>query len=344
MGRNAIHNWEELLKEYLASEYVTKTDFAKAKGINPSLLRRNTVNWPNKGICKPGPKAQVKDKVSKKNSNNVTKKDVTKQSNTINKKRVTDKSNDTKKVTEKVIKKKNKKASKEAKVLIKNYLDKPKEQLTEKELLFCFYFVNKHQFNATKSYQEAFGCSYETANSEAYKLMVKPGIRAQIQRLKEIKYQSILVQADDLVEKYMRIAFSSITDFVEFGRVEVVIGTIKRKVFNVTSGKEESIEFPLTKIVNDVRFKESSEVDGSIIKSIKNGRDGASIELLDPQKAMEWLERYFMWSPMDRHKVAFDKAKLKIEQEKVNIERETANKGNNLTPEQGVKIVDDING
>jgi hypothetical protein len=43
MGRNALHNWEELLKEYLASQYVTKTDFAKAKGINPSLLRRNTI-------------------------------------------------------------------------------------------------------------------------------------------------------------------------------------------------------------------------------------------------------------------------------------------------------------
>jgi len=48
MSRNAIYNWEELLKEYLASEYVTKTDFAKAKGINPSLLRRNTTAGPNK--------------------------------------------------------------------------------------------------------------------------------------------------------------------------------------------------------------------------------------------------------------------------------------------------------
>jgi RNA recognition motif-containing protein len=49
MGRTTIHNWEELLKEYLKSEYLNKTDFAKAKGINPSLLHRNSVNWPNKG-------------------------------------------------------------------------------------------------------------------------------------------------------------------------------------------------------------------------------------------------------------------------------------------------------
>jgi hypothetical protein len=38
MGRIAKYNWEELLKEYLASEYQNKTEFAKAKDINPSLF------------------------------------------------------------------------------------------------------------------------------------------------------------------------------------------------------------------------------------------------------------------------------------------------------------------
>jgi phage terminase small subunit len=343
MGRNAKYDWEELLIEYLASEYVTKTDFAKAKGINPSLLRRNTVNWPNKGVCKPGPKAHIKEKVTKKNNSNVTQK----QGNTINEKCVTEKSNDTKKVTEKVTKGKTKKTSKETKTLIKNYLDKPKEQLTEKQLLFCFYFA--HSLNATQAYIKAFECSYESARRSASLLLTKPDIRAEIQRLKEIKYQSIMLNIEDLVEKNMRIFTAAVTDFVEFGRVDIpVMGPfgpimIKQKVINGATGKEEEKPFPLLKTINDVRFKESSEVDGSIIKSIKNGRDGASIELLDPQKAMEWLERYFMWNPMDRHKVAFDNAKLKLEGEKVNIEREAANKGQ-VTPEQGVKIVDDING
>ena len=76
-GRNAIHNWEELLKEYLASEYVTITDFAKAKGNYPSLLRRNSVNWPNKGKGETESKVNKSpkpDQDSKENKSNVTKK------------------------------------------------------------------------------------------------------------------------------------------------------------------------------------------------------------------------------------------------------------------------------
>lgn len=331
MGRSAKYNWEELLKEYLASEYQNKTEFAKAKGINPSLLRRNTTNWPNKGAGETKLKAQ---KVSKKNNSNVTKKE----SNTTNKKRVTN-------VTKEKTKKKSRKVSENAKTVIKDFLDKPREQLTEKELLFCFYFA--HSLNATQSYMKAYGCSYASAHANAFRLMAKDSIKAEIQRLKEIKYQSLMLNIDDLVEKHMRIAFSDITDFVEFGQVErPVMGAfgpimIKRKVINGVTGQEEERPFPLTKIVNDVRFKESAEVDGSLIKSVKVGRDGASIELLDPTKSMEWLERYFMWNPMDKHKVAFDKAKLKLEEEKVRVQRELLEK--DKPPEdKRVVIVDDI--
>jgi len=322
LGRIAKHNWEELLEEYLKSEYQNKTDFAKAKGINPSLLRRNSVDWPSKSAGKGV-------KVSKKNSSNVTKKDVTKESNTKtqkNKNRVTEK------VTKKVIQKGDKKAPKKNKSQIKDYLavvtKNQTEELTEKELLFCFYFVNVHQFNATQSYLKAFECAYSTANVEGCKLLVKPRIRSEIERLKKIKYQSIMVQAEDLIEKHMKIAFASITDFARFGQTEVPIISggkvlmIPRKVINGRTGKEEIRPEPATRVVNDLCFKESSEVDGSLIKSIKVGAQGSSIELYDSQKSMEWLERYFMWNPMDKHKVAFDNAKLKLEEEKVKIQQE----------------------
>jgi hypothetical protein len=36
MGRNAIHNWEGTLKEYLTSEFQSKSEFSKAKGIKPN--------------------------------------------------------------------------------------------------------------------------------------------------------------------------------------------------------------------------------------------------------------------------------------------------------------------
>lgn len=217
------------------------------------------------------------------------------------------------------------------------------EKLTEKERLFCFNYVNVHQFNATRSYYDAFGCSYESARRQGSLLLTNLDVRAEIARLKEIKYQSIMLKAEDLVEKHMRIAFSTITDFVTFGQVEKVVGKIKKKVYNIKTEQEEEIEFPLTAMVNDVRFMESTEVDGAIIQEVKVGRDGASIKLYDAQKSMDWLERYFQWNPLDKHKKQFDQEKLRIEREKLEIQREAVKKESGNTPEQGVTIRDDLN-
>lgn len=48
--------------------------------------------------------------------------------------------------------------------------------MTDKQRLFCIYYVRC--FNATKAYQKAYGCSYEIANAEGYKNLVKPSIKA----------------------------------------------------------------------------------------------------------------------------------------------------------------------
>ena len=57
------------------------------------------------------------------------------------------------------------------------------------------------------------------------------------------------------------------------------------KVKDPETGEEKT----LTKIVNTVRFKASSEVDGSILSEVKQGKDGASIKLADRMKALAWL-------------------------------------------------------
>ena len=44
---------------------------------------------------------------------------------------------------------------------------------------------------------------------------------------------------------------------------------------------------PLMKEVNTVRFRESAEVDGTLITEVKQGKDGASIKLADRMKALD---------------------------------------------------------
>lgn len=179
-----------------------------------------------------------------------------------------------------------KKASKKEKVIaeeVRSVMEN--EELNDKQRLFCLHYIRC--FNATKSYQKAYGCSYTAAVTNGSALLRNAHIRAEIMRLKEARYTRELLSESDIFQKYMDIAFSDMTDYVEFGREETQVMGAFGPVMQEDPETGEKV--PVTKIVNTVRFRESSEVDGTLISEVKQGRDGASIKLPDKLKALEWL-------------------------------------------------------
>lgn len=175
------------------------------------------------------------------------------------------------------------------------------EELTPEQQMFCIYYIRT--FNATQSYQKAYGCSHDSALRAGPRLLGNVGVRTEIERLKEMKRRQIVVGEEDIVELQMRIAFSDITDFVEFGNDDV-------------SG---------LKICN-VIIKNDNEVDGSLISEISTNQNGIKIKLADKQKAIDWLTKYFNVNPMDKHKQEFDRQKMELELLK--IEMQTKADGN----------------
>ena len=156
--------------------------------------------------------------------------------------------------------------------------------LTDKQRLFCLHYVKC--FNATKAAIKA-GYSRDTAMEQGYQLLQKTSVRNEIQRLKQNRLNREMLDESDIFQKYMDIAFSDITDFVEFGQEEVpVMATYGPVKIEDEETGEKKI---LTKRVNVVHFKSSTEVDGTIISEVKQGKDGASIKLADRMKALEWL-------------------------------------------------------
>ncbi|MBS6377338.1 MAG: terminase small subunit [Clostridium sp.] len=157
--------------------------------------------------------------------------------------------------------------------------------LTDKQRLFCVLYVRS--FNATKAYQKAYRCSYETAMVEGWNTLRNPKIRDEISRLKQNRLNREMLDEHDIFQKYMDIAFADITDFVEFGREKVpVMGAFGQvEVKDPDTGKK----VPLMQEINTIRFRESSEVDGSLISEVKQGKNGASVKLADRMKALEWL-------------------------------------------------------
>ena len=182
-------------------------------------------------------------------------------------------------------------------------------ELTEKQRLFCLYYIRS--FNATKAYKKAYGCSYETAMANGYKALRNTQIKNEIQRLKQGKMNRDLIDEHDIFQKYIDIAFADITDFVEFGQKEVQVMAMYGPV--EVKDPETGEKKPLMKMVNTVRFKESVEVDGTLISEVKQGKDGASIKLADRMKALQWLSDHMdLATEEQKARIALLKAKAEF--------------------------------
>lgn len=189
------------------------------------------------------------------------------------------------------------------------------DQLTDQQKAFCLHYAKT--FNATASYLRAYpNASYNTANAEGPTLLVRPSIRSEVQRLKKLRNMTLMASGGDIVERMMQIAFADITDYLEWGRKEVEVMGAFGPVMVETGELDEDgnpKKAPLTKMVNDVRFKESTAVDGSLLSEVKQGKDGASIKLADRMKALQWLAGYFELNPADVHRREYDKRRLELE-------------------------------
>ena len=163
------------------------------------------------------------------------------------------------------------------------------EELTEKQRLFCLYYVR--WFNATKAYQKAYGCDYTTAMVNGCKLLSNPKIQTHIQSIKDAKIKQSMYTAEDYFQKMMDIAYSDVTDYMTFGQETVAVtGAFGPLEVVDPITKEKKI---LTKDINVVRFKDSSEVDGTLIQEVKQGKDGCSIKLVSKEFALKWLDKHY---------------------------------------------------
>lgn len=214
----------------------------------------------------------------------------------------------------------NKKSPKKSKKNDNKDMPELNSDLTDKQELFCIYYGK--YFNATKAALKA-GYSKDTARFIASENLTKPNIVSEINRLKASKFKGAFLEKEDILQKYIDIAFSDITDYVEFGQVEVPVMTMYGPL------KNEDGEIVMKKI-NSIRFKEGTEVDGTIISEVKQGRDGASIKLQDKMKALEFLSKHSgLLGVETQHKLKMEEENLKLAKERLEIDRNKSGAGTN---------------
>lgn len=153
--------------------------------------------------------------------------------------------------------------------------------LTDKQRLFCLYYVRC--FNATKAYQKAYGCSYETAMVEGCKAIRNPKIRDEIKRLKQNRLNRELLDESDIFQKYMDIAFADMNDFAEIsgGMVHV-----------------------------------RQDLDGTLLSELSDTANGVKVKLADRMKALQWLTDHMdLATSEQRTRIAVMKSQLESDKE-----------------------------
>ncbi|MCU5173765.1 terminase small subunit [Bacillus paranthracis] len=203
------------------------------------------------------------------------------------------------------------------------------EELTEKERLFCLYYVK--YFNGTQAALKA-GYSKDGAHVQASRLLRRERVSSYIKELKGELVENVFVEAMDVLKEYIKIAFADITNYVTFGQKEIEIKVGENTT--VDEDGNETIEAIMeSRMVSYVDLQDHEEVDGSIIAEVKQGRDGISIKLADKMKALDKLSQYFDLVPdnfkrqieEERHKMQMEVQKVNVEKAKAEVEKLTGN-------------------
>lgn len=164
-------------------------------------------------------------------------------------------------------------------------------ELAEWEKEFCLYYVQTYNA-ASAAWKTGHYSNRNSARQGGFRMLQKPAVQAEIKRLKEIKRAGILADVDDLVELHMRIVFGDITDFAMWA-------------------------YDPQYRSNRMAVLPSDTVDGQLVKEVSESAQGFKLKMQDKKASLDFLERFFLANPLDKHKVAYDNAKLELERQKI---------------------------
>lgn len=183
-------------------------------------------------------------------------------------------------------------------------------ELTDKQRLFCVLYAKC--MNATKSYLKAYTCTYESAMVNGSRLLGNDKIREQIDKLIGAKCNKEFLSRS-VIQKYIDIAFSDITDYVTFGQEEYEAKDADGKTMYDEDGTI------VTRKYSYVKPNESIRVDGTLITEVSQGRDGIKIKLADKMKALEFLTKHCNLLS-DEEKIKLDIENKKLQNNKIKAE------------------------
>lgn len=172
---------------------------------------------------------------------------------------------------------------------------KATEGLSEKHQRWCEEYVRCHNVRIA---------NIKADLKSGHLIRKRPEAQRYIQWLKAHILQSVFIDAADILEHHIRIAFADISDFVEIRP-------------------------------NSIRLKPEDQIDGQLIKSIRSGRDGVSIELYDKLKSLDFLTKYCDDMPKD-WKQKIEEKRLELQEQEFELKKKTLDFSGDEVPDDGL--------
>ena len=178
--------------------------------------------------------------------------------------------------------------------------------LNDKQRAFCEYYIGNYNI---KMAAIRAGYTPKSAHVVGWKLRQNPDVNRYLAWLKLRVGKDCHIEAMDILDHYIRIAFADITDFVN----------VKKGIYGGKTIEVEDLE----------------KIDGQLVKRIsQNTNGGFSIEMVDKMQALYKLEQFFDVMPKD-WKQKIEERKLEIAEQKLEIERMKIGMYENVTEDDG---------
>ena len=168
--------------------------------------------------------------------------------------------------------------------------------LTSKEADFVLRYLQT--YNATQAAMQVYKYDKYKAAVMGNRLLHRPHVQSAIKKMKKIQRKIFDIDPNEYLEFLLKSARADISDYLKFSEEEVPVLDKDGSVMRDPDTGE-----PITKLVNKMHLVNSEEVDASLIVSVKQGRDGISINLPDKMQAWEKLRQHFGWGEKQNENV-----------------------------------------
>lgn len=175
--------------------------------------------------------------------------------------------------------------------------------MTENEKKFLLLYLES--YNGAQSYRKAYNMdNLVVSKVKACELLQKPHIRAAVKRARKIMSVGFDIDPTQYIEFLLKAANANIGDYVRVEEEEKpVLDREGNPVLNMDTGE------PVTNKRSRVFLNNSKDLDMSLVSSIKQGKDGVTIQLIDKLSCWDKIKDFMEWQ-MERENKAKEDSKI----------------------------------